>query len=274
MNPIQYSLTRVRHQIPPHILQLAFQSRAVTHPGNRWMSPTPFQSEDAAIEDKIIHGRVNIDINLMGGTQVGIPLSGVRFDNPDMTTRIFHVPMEMTNERRIVSVQSLNYMNNLYMGGPGSNGGGGGDLMRATMDLYNAIRSMPIVATANCQLVGENTVLVRDNVNIWSNSLGLTCLVENDAYLNNLNPGIYDLYAQMVVLATKSYIYNNSVIELDRGQLVGGRELGRVREIIDQYADADLEYQELFRTRWQKASFTNDRPRMYNHIRSMMGRGK
>lgn len=272
MNAISYALNHVRHSIPESVLRLAFSPQAITSWGARWQSNNQNTSIDSAIRDKVIEGRVNIDCNLVGGTMVGIDLRPFGYEQVDQATRVIRVPYEATGGRRIVSVRTLNYLN--HHGQPAYLHGQGNQLMNAAQDMYRAIASMPIVSTANCQLIGDNTVMVRDDITHLSDQLGLTCLVENDHGMMNLNPGIFQVYGRLVELATKAYIYNTTNIAMDQGVLSGGVPLGRIRETVDNYADANEMYMEYYREHWGKASFTNDRPRMSQFVASMIGRGK
>lgn len=272
MNAITYAINNVRHMIPESVLQLAFSPQAITGFGSRWRGNQDAISIDASIRDKVVEGRVNIDCNLVGGTMVAVDLSHQPFDQFDMATRVFRIPYEATGGRRIVSVRTLNYLT--YHGMPTHNYGQSNQLLSAARDMYQAIASMPIVSTANCQIIGDNTVLVRDDVTHLSDQLGMTCMVENDQGMANLNPGIYPVYSKLVELATKAYIYVNTNVAMDQGVLNGGVPLGRIRETIDSYADANEMYQEYYAQNWAKASFTNDRPRMNTFIASMIGRSK
>lgn len=273
MNAIQYALNHVRHTIPEGILQLAFSPRSVVQPTVRWHQNNEFMSIDQSVRDKVIEGRVNIDCNLVGGMQVAIDLRGVPFEQFDMATRVFRIPYEASGGRRIVSVQTLNYLTHHGMAGHTGLGGQGDQRLGAIMDLYRAVATMPIVSTANCQLIGDNVVMVKDTVQHLSDQLAMTCLVENDSEMNNLNPGIYPVYAKMVELATKAYVYTQTILPMDQGVLHGGMSLGRISDIVESYSDANEMYQEIFTTQWKKASFTNDRPRMHAFITSMIGRG-
>jgi hypothetical protein len=168
-------------------------------------------------------------------------------------------------------VQTLNYLQ--YHGIPSYHHGIGNQMLSAAMDLYRAVANMPIVSTANCQIIGDNVVMVRDDVQHLSDQLAMTCVVENDSQMANLNPGIFPLYGRLVELATKAYIYNHCIIPMDQGVLHGGMSLGRVSDIVDNYSDSNEMYREVFETQWKRASFTNDRPRMHGFVRSMIGRG-
>lgn len=272
MNAITYAINNIRHTIPDSVLQLAFSPQAITGFGSRWRGNQDAVSIDASIRDKIIESRVNVDCNLTGGTMVAIDLTTCRYEQFDQATRVFQIPYEATGGRRIVSVRTVNYLT--FHGMPTHHQGQSNQILSAINDMYKAISSMPIVSTANCQIIGDNTVMVRDDVTHLSDQLGMTCLVENDHGMANLNPGIYPVYAKLVELACKAYIYVNTNIAMDQGVLNGGVPLGRIREVIDSFADSNEMYQEYYAQNWAKASFTNDRPRMHSFIASMIGRGK
>ena len=275
MDAIQYALNEVRQQIPQAILERAFlQPLAQQGIFQRFQPVNGQHSIDYEIRDKVIEGRVNIDCNLIGGTQVTFDLSGTPRDDVSYYVRVYHIPYEQTEGRKIVSVQHLSYVDplvgstqtqSMYSNGNAFNNAG--------QNMYNAAAPMPIVATANCQLIGDNVVLVRDNIQQLSPHLSLTCLVENEMGMANLNPASYRVYGQLVVYAVQAYIYTNLRTQLDQGALNGGQELGVIREIVDEFSDANELYREYFTQTWQKTSFTNDRPRMSHFIQSMVGRG-
>lgn len=272
MNPILYALNHLRHTIPHDILHLAFSPRSAVNPTVRWGSTNDFTSLDHQIRDRIIEGRVNMDCDLVGGTQVAIDLRGIAYEQVDGRSRVFRIPYDLSAGRRIVAVQTLNYLN--FHGTPSYNHGQGSQQLQAAMDMYHAVANMPIVSTANCQLIGDNVVLVQDNVRHLSDQLGMTCLVENDSEMSNLNPGAYMHYAKLVELATKAYIYTQLSIRIDEGVLHSGMNLGRIRDFVDGYSDANEMYQEYYMSTWRRVSFTSDRVRMHSFVRSMLGRGR
>lgn len=273
MDPITHALNHVRNTIPPQILELAFSANSIIRKPNSWVNVNESQSVDYNIRDKVIEGRVNPDINLFGGNQVPIDLRGAGYEQIDWQTRVYRVPYELTGHRRIVAVQKLVYLNYYAYSGNYSNQTQGNDLSGALGDLYNAISQMPVVQTANVMIIGDNTIMVRDNVTHLSDQLALVAVVENEAGLANLAPGIYPLYAELVQYAVQAYIYNQLMIEIDRGLLIGGQELGQIRSMIERYEEAEQNYHETLISRWRKASFTNDRYRMYHFINTMVGRG-
>lgn len=272
MNAIQYALNDIRNHIPPQVLNRVFGVRNIPSSFQHYQPYQDHQSVDATIRAEVIEKRVNIDCNLSGSLQVAIDLRGVPYEQIDHGTRVFRIPYEKTAMRRIVSVSSLNYISNYGIGS--HNLHATGDILSAMTDLVRSLSSMPVVSTAHCQIIGDNVVMVRDNAQHISDQLAMMALIEHDQNMNDLNPGIYMLYSQLVVLATKAYIYNQMVITLDQGQLMAGQELGRIREVIDEYRDANEQYLEILTERWRKASRTNDRPWMHRAIASQFPRGR
>lgn len=271
MNAITHAINHVRSTVPQQILELTFGQKNVTEKPTMWHQSTQHQSIDHVIRQRVIDPRVNADCNLYGGTEVAIDLRDVPFEQPNHRERVFRIPFEKTNGLYITSVKHLSYLH--FHGGNISGYNTGNQQFNAMEDLYRAVASMPIVHSADCQIIGDNTILVRDDTMRVQGDYALVCLVANDPNMNNIQPGLFPLYSQMVELAVKNYIYINLDVNLDRGFLVGGMDLGRIRQIVDNYADAHEMYMELLTTRWQSGSFTNDRPRMNKFIQSMIPRG-
>ena len=271
MTPIKYALQNLRHGIPIQILKYVFTTHNRGWTQSKWKNVNRQQSIDSMIRDKVIEGRVNVDCNLKGAMQIAIPLDDIRFDLVDIDTRIYQIGKEHTDGRNIISVQTLNYVSGrAQLNIPDA--GATDQLSAAAVNLFRASSAMPVISTASCQLIGDNVVMIKDTINHLAGSHALICLVDNDDEMRNLNAGIFKLYAKLVELATKAYIFNNLDIELDQGALMGGMNIGKIREIVDSYADSNELYLELFDEKWGISSFTNDRIRMNRYISSMMGK--
>ena len=134
----------------------------------------------------------------------------------------------------------------------------------------DAMGSMPVTSTAYVQLIGENVVMVRDTVLLPAN-IYLRCLLENDSNMSHIQLKSYRDFSKLVELAVKAYIYNEYVITMDMGELYAGQQLGRFKEIIDNYADAEELYQTFLTERWEKVSLMNDRETWTRHLRLRMG---
>lgn len=278
MNARQYALNEVRKRIPAQILDMVFKPKTSISPKMRWMRTNKIESIDSIINTTVIEDRVNLDCNLKGGKEIHIPLEGVKYDEIDAHTRVYYIPFSLTDNRLIVSALTLNYIR--YNGILQSNSnrlsstGAGGSLLNAARDMYRGMASMQVVSTANCEIIGDNVIVVKDTVRHMSDQLSMTVVLENDKAMTNLKPTAYKPYAKLVELATKAHIYNELAVTLDQGQLHVGKELGKIREIVDSYSDAQDQYDEFYAEKWGKVSFTNDRGRMYGYVSSMIGRGQ
>jgi hypothetical protein len=65
-------------------------------------------------------------------------------------------------------------------------------------------------------------------------------------------------------------VYNELVIETDMARLVGGMELGRFREILDGYADAEQNYKD-YREKWGKIVQMSDQMSKERYLRMIIG---
>lgn len=275
MNAIQYALQVIRREIPSFILDRTFAPYSYNSAANQYGNVNSNESVDSVLAREVIRNWVNVDCNLYGGVEVVVNLGECERQMIDPNTSVFVIPFDKLNGSRIVSVKSLNYLNypNTSMNTQTTSGSPSVN-MGAMQDLYNTIRPLPVVATAHCQVIGDNVVVVRDTVSFISSNMGLIVNVENDENMNNLNPGAYRVYAELASLATKAYIYKELDITLARGYIHSGQELGRIREIVDGYSDALTMYNEYRNEHWGKTAFTNDRVKMNSFVKSMMSRGR
>lgn len=266
MNPIQKAIMDVKFKIPPQILQAAFVHREFGH------RPLPIDV-DALIRDRVINARVMVDCNLVGGQQVEIPLTSVRAEYLDPTTLIYRIPKALTQGRTISRLLSLGI-------GFGTMSMGNGVLNRnsygysAVMDAADAVMAsqapIPMVSTAYLHLIAENTVMVTEQIALPSNVI-LRCYLENDEEFSQLRPTAFPKFSRLVELAVKAHIYNELSIPMGQGQLVGGMELGKFREIIDGFADSNELYDTYLQETWNKVALMNDSMSRERHLRMVSG---
>ena len=67
-------------------------------------------------------------------------------------------------------------------------------------------------------------------------------------------------------IATKAYLFRELALTVDRTKLEGGRDFGRYKEFIDQWADSYQMYGELFESKWNVILLLNDQNRKQKHI--------
>ena len=266
-NAIQMAVQSVKYSIPKMILEDVFFNRYVTYRSN------PISIEER-IRREVVLGRVLPDCQLEYGVSTFIPLAGLVPDVISPTERVFHIPLERTGGLSIMSALSVAYMN----GGYGSMGVGsymnnrydGGVIMQATDWMLNAHDNLPLYASSRVTLVGENAILVKGDL-LLSDNLGVYVILENDEAINTLKPKSIPVFKQLVLLAVKAYIYNTLVLEIDSARLSGGFDLGRYKEIVDSYSDANEMYEEMLNEKIGVLFFLNDEEQTSRHIRLMLG---
>ncbi|MNU92858.1 hypothetical protein D3C71_827860 [compost metagenome] len=268
MNPIQKAISDVKASIPREILERTFMKPDSIAYGTRSSySPT---SLDFRIRTAVIEGNVLPDCNLVGGTEVTIPLSSVIPQLVSDYNVIYRVPKSLTQNRSILRLLHLTFGDGGVVGSQNLAIQGRSAMMDGAQGVLQAHLPIPIVSTANLELVAENTVMVKDNITMPGNPY-LRCVVEGDTELNHLQPTSYKAFSKLVVLATKAYIFNNIAIPMDQAALSGGMALGRIREIVDGYSDAYEQYDTYFEEVWRKVAIFNDPEANKRHLKLITG---
>lgn len=264
MNPISKALDEIKFRIPPIILQQAFVPKR-----NLYAVNAPI-SIDEMILNAVIRPRVLVDANLVGGMQVIVSMAGIEPIIVDDFSLVYKIPDARLMNRTLISVLSVGYMP--YSNGFNSMGTSYGnisptsinDTASATQRLADSYASVPPVSSASVDIIGHNTIRLVDQFRV-SMVASLRCIVGNEENLNNINIRSYHGFAKLCELAIKAYIYNEMIIQIDRGFLQGGQELGAVKTVIESYSDAEENYQTYLKEVWRKVSFMND-PISYDRL--------
>jgi hypothetical protein len=264
MNPIQKAIMDVKYKIPPQILQAAFVHREFGH------RPLP-TDVDALIRDRVINARVMVDCNLLGGQQVVIPLSTVAPEYLDPRTVVYRIPKSLTQGRSITRPLSMGVgLGTVASNIMNRNSYGYSAVLDGADAVVDSHAPIPMVSTANLRMIAENVVMVTEMVALPSN-IELRCYIENDEDFSSLRTTAFPKFSRLVELAVKAYIYNELSIPMGQGQLVGGMELGKFREIIDGYADANEMYDTYLQETWNKVATFTDANSRERHLRLVSG---
>lgn len=274
MDPIRVSIMRTKAEIPRDILIQTFMpQRYDPIRQERFYDNTLPVAIDELIRTTVIDGRVAIDANLVSGTEVMIPLQlADSIERIDPWNIIYRFGLDSTGGRRITAVYELLYgvTQGMANGNFGAFDVRASQMLQVGRDILKAAGGTTPVATAYIQLVGVNTVLVND-VNQLVGYGALRCQLTHEDNFNNLKPKYYHAFSELVVLATKAHVYNTLVIALDESMIRGGASIGRFREIVDQYADANQMYMEYLTTKWQKIATMNDTELMRKIMKISLG---
>lgn len=266
-NPISKTTSDMWRKIPHEILKAVF---APTY--NQWRT-VPVNVDDQIVST-VIRPRVLVDCNLVGGQEVWIRLDGIRYERTPEMMSVIYVPKDKTNGRPISQVLHLGYVDYLAVNQQNANGMfdpcSVTPLTTAVQAMHASYDVTGLIGTSRLELIGENVVLVKDPSMSPTNGV-LRCILANDENMNNLSIRSYPAFTRLCELAVKSHVYNKLVIELDSGRIQGGFELGMFKQIVDSYADAEEQYEEYKRTKWQKISLMNDRETYERGIRQQIG---
>lgn len=263
MNPIQKAIAEVKFRIPLDILNAAFMPRQF---GQR---PLPVNL-DSLIRQEVVEKRVRVDCDLVGGTQVNIPLGGLTPEYLDLYNLVYHIPKHLTQNRSITRLLSISVGYGSVMGTTNMGLEGSSPLLDAASGVLAAASPIPIISSAYLQLIAENTVLVTDSIQFPTNAT-LRCYVEYDADFSQMKPPTYLKFAKLVELATKAHIYNTLIIPIGQGQLVGGMDLGKFKEIVEGFADSNENYETYLNDTWKAVAIMDDAVSRQRHLRLITG---
>lgn len=271
MDLITIAIDRVKFEVPSEVLRYTF-------------SPTRYDpskeglirdystgiNNDTVIRRQVVEARVLVDLNLCSGVEVFIPLDRVQSERIDNWTYVYRIPKELTQGRSITEVYGLSYGQGHTLGNVGVISEDRSMVLEAAAGLMQSNVAWTQVQTSYCTLVADNTVMVT-NMNRVPGIAYLRCLVSHEPNLANISNHYADVFSELVILATKAYIYTRTIIQLDEGAIRGGASLGRIREIVDSYADANTLYKEHLRDKWRKAGVMANRTQHQRLLRYTVG---
>lgn len=255
MSAITKALQDIRFNIPDPVLRAAFIDEY------QWKGIP--QNLDTAIMNKVIAPRVMVDANLVGGAFAMIPLNYVPTEYLDMYTSIYHIPKEMTQGRTILSALSVSYMpaTGAWSDGNSNYGlatmGSVSNLASVIQRVADSVSNIPPVSNAYVDIIGENTVMVRNQARVTQSYI-LRCILNNDENLNNISPRSWPAFSKLCVLAVKAFIYNELLIRMDQAYLQGGQELGAFKNYVDGLSDSNELYATHLREIWMEVAVMND----------------
>lgn len=270
MNAIQKAITEVKFRIPKELLYQAFMARNIAPVFGPEVARGIPVNLDYQIRQHVIEARVIPDTNLVGGIEVNIPLAALVPNNVTPWVTTYTVPKALTQGRVISRVIDMTIGQGSVMGTTNMGMQGASPLLDATSGVLSSALPIPLVSTAYIQMIGENTFLIDDNMALPNNTW-LRCIVEADSDFGHLPRTNWHDFARLVEYAVKAYIYNSLVIEVGMAQLVGGQELGRFKDILDGFSDANENYLDYLQNTWKVSQALSDPEQHRRHLRLLVG---
>jgi hypothetical protein len=274
MNALTNALSEIKMSIPEELLHVGFNI------DNNPNIPN-LTSLDDKILFKFLRPRVLVDCDIVGGTEVIVPLDTLSPDYQLDFYCVYKIPPELLNNRTITSVLNLTYLpyrgyvSQGQMAGNTPNMYGNGQtsvLQRLGDRIGNTFSDSPPVSNAQLDLIAHNTVSIYSNFRVFT-SYGLRCVVSNEENLQNFTPRSYKSFAQLCVLGVKAYLYNKLIVKVNQGYLSGGLELGQFKSTLDSYEGALQEYNTYLKEVWTSTAYMADAPRYHRMLKSMLNPG-
>lgn len=241
MDLITKAIQDVKYAIPREVLRMAYMDKPV----NGFVPLA--KNLESAIRDMTILPRVIVDTDIAGGQTILVSLAGLNAKEIDDYNYIFEIPPERVDNRTILSVMAVNYYRSINAQGSrsdvmaGISPASGNDLSSSTQRAMNSRGSIPVVSTAECQVVGHNVIMIRNHLRTAAMA-EIRCRVENDQNLSNLPITVAPMFSKLCTFAVKAFIYNELIVKIDRGVIDRGHEIGALKNIIESYSDAEENY--------------------------------
>lgn len=263
MNTIDYIVRKItRCDIPDVILENTFL-------GNRRRLRNPGKALEYELREKIITDMLIPDMSRVGGVQLILQLDGIPYEKLSNWERVYRIPTRVTSGRIISQAHliTLNLTSNFTQSLPNQNYqyNRNSVIDNSANRLVKNNSPMPNRMNAEVEILSDNVIKINDWQS-FSSKLTLQCLLEYSNELTEIRPAYHPVVAKLGILATKSYIWKNHRITLDKVRVEGGREIGVYAEFVEEYRDAYQQYEEYLDTVVAKSLILNDQGRKQEHI--------
>lgn len=258
-----YAVTKIKLAIPKQILEKTFITQIP-----RFKSIRNAVNLDALIKKKVIRDIVLTDCNLIGANEIDVAIMSSWCQIIDSNNYIVRIPKNHTQNRTITEVMGATFLPQSGYLMPYGTIQAVSDVTLAQNKLLNNIRNPTIAGTVDCEVVGENVISVIGAGTIPSNMF-LTVMVEHDDQLSQMRRQAYPNFAELCILACKSYIWSERIVDMDKAEIDGGYTLNRFTSIIEGYEDAYEQYVEYFNEKWKKTSFMADPARNKKYLKTI-----
>lgn len=274
MSIVKTAISKLTNTIPIQLLTEAFTYDYLSP--YRKLKDNSYLPLETHIEDEVWSGLVYHDINNEAGQSLEIDIGGIS-PRPYSHTRlgslsglVFHVPESRRDGRNIISISTSS--TNMYnLGGNISPNNTGRTLFENLSNklLDHTVGVSGVTTPPTLAFLGGNNILVYGNY-LMFNSLRVRCELENDKNLQNFQRNYANKFYLLIEQATKMLIFNRLALHIDQAKISGGFELGRFRDIVDGYSDADKLYQEQLEE-WGKVALFNDDEAYLTHLNLISG---
>lgn len=264
MSIINYTMNKIQQSIPMIVLDQTFFALL----NHKTRIPMTLESR---IQDEVIQKMVLPDINVIGGTTIFIRLDLCQLLEQQQQYSVFYIPPEVLDNRQITSAlemvtPGMGIGNTSYIGGQGSS-----QIGSAGFQQSRSMQTMSENSFGKTMLINSNTVMV-EGPYYHAPMCMLKVTVGHDNILSSIDHRNSLAFAELVILATKAYIFNKNSVAMNQGLIQGGASLDVYKEVVDSYSDALDMYHERLRTKWAVVDKLNDHDSRNRLISLMVGK--
>ena len=252
-----YAIRRIKEEIPREILDKTFIRRDLQ------MNLFQHTTLDASIRAAVLDASVYLDIKLLTGRETNISLEGVEpITNIDGSTTL-HIPLALTGGREILEVYRVGFQDTTTKFASTFNSSS--EVDRRVDAIINNSGAIPVTSTTECEMIAPNVILV-NLYSIVPTFLNAEVNLNVSSEMTHIPPKAFDKFGSLCVEKCKQYIYNHHRINLGRGLVERGMEIGVFAEEISTYSDAALNYRDLLKG-WRRTEFHLDIEKKTKFIR-------
>lgn len=268
-NAVDHAVNRVMNTIPRQILEDAFGQPSVQRyrKNHEFISQIPV-SVEARIISEVIDARVRPDSDLNGSKMIDVLMSQVTVKQFANYTWVIYIPDEATGGCTVTQFMGIYIMAQDYLSNTNFPWLGQNTMSHGAQGLVSTYGSIPAIASENGHLIARNTLEIND-MNVVRTGGMLRLKVESDPAMSHLKPGSWQAFSELVLWATKSYIYRTLVLSMGMAQLQTGYQLGVYKDTVDGYQDAEESYQDYLKSTWRRVSQLND-PKRRRHAHRLL----
>lgn len=234
MSAIEYCLRRIRREIPLPVLNAAF----LPNIHDRFAA----SSLDNEIRRSVLEEYVIPEVSRMG-KYTEIDLSGLPYENDrqDPFSRVYFIDEYKTGGRDILEahIAVTPIAGQAYTIPPAGSylDGATSGIMASTSRVVDSHSALPRISSPEVQVLSPNRVMIKDpGMYVYATKLMALCSLSKE--LNEIKPAFYPFIGKLAVFATKQFIYNKLMFDMDSGYIESGMEFSAFRNFVEQYSDA------------------------------------
>ncbi len=249
-SPIEAALNSLEMKMPRQILELAF------FPSEEHRT-TDATSLKERIRSTVIDNFVMTAMNTHGGKAIRLDIQQSWINVISPTLVMVNVPKNVTQNRRITSTLNASFGTNMVSSAAVGIANQGSQYLMGASRMFNSAKTPPYVGTPDIEVMGNNQLEIRNFVALPIRLSGIV-RIEYSRDFTELRNQYWSEFEYLVELAIKAYCYNNLIVLMDRAELQGGMELGRLSSKIEEWSDVYETYSDVLRERWRRILILND----------------